>query len=61
MTPCLTLCHLQGLTYTSARELLGHEALAQADLLLKLAAGECSHSHCHKCVKSVTVKFDKEV
>jgi hypothetical protein len=29
----------QGLSYLAARELLGHEALVQADLLLKLAAG----------------------
>mmetsp|Transcript_27998 Transcript_27998/g.71977 ORF Transcript_27998/g.71977 Transcript_27998/m.71977 type:complete len:952 (-) Transcript_27998:1034-3889(-) len=29
----------QGLSYLAARDLLGHEALIQADLLLKLAAG----------------------
>jgi hypothetical protein len=33
------LSFTQGLSYLAARDLLGHEPLAQADLLLKLAAG----------------------
>ena len=33
------LSFIQGLSYLAARDLLGHEPLAQADLLLKLAAG----------------------